>query len=135
TPEPLDAMATEIAREVDRLRPGNQLFNPPAEMVQARKERIEFRLSNGPVGDLANGLQGPGSPVIGSIPIAKSMRVRLTADPDDFAIAALKDEIQVVPDNMVGEWAWDVTPLRGGERDLHLVVAAMLHVESATDSV
>jgi hypothetical protein len=98
-------------------------------MTVDEKERIEVRISMGTDEAIAAGLQGPGVPVVESIPVAYFMKVRLVGE--TFAIVPLNSEEQLVPAEGHAEWAWDVTPTVAGTRDLYLVVTALVKAPDA----
>lgn len=110
---------------------GVMRWKPPSRMRVARKETVEVRIGNtrAAVAALRDGLEGQGAAVDRDIRIAPSMTVRLFADPAEFTITPVGSSNQMFLDRKhVLRWTFDVTPLRSGERTLHLIVTMRLNV-------
>ena len=114
-----------IADELRRRTEGSILFNPPAETVVGRRERVEVRIARAPLSELtaelSRGLTGSGTPKVEDVLVATFMAVRLGGD--DFTITPLSSEQQIVPDDGFTQWSWDVKARKSGTRSLHLAVS------------
>jgi hypothetical protein len=109
------------------------LFNPPAEMQVDQPEVIVVRLTRDPANtELTTNVPGSGDPVVEQVPYV-GMTMRVTLEGDAFAINALSDEEQIVPDEGYAQWSWQVTPIRGGTQQLFLTAA--VSIELAKDDV
>jgi Flp pilus assembly pilin Flp len=120
-----------IRRSVRGLYPGNIAFNAPASMEVDRSYEIYLDLSGSrPVAELQRNLEQrlKTQNVVGKkIHIAPRMEARLTGE--TFKVLAITDEIQAVVPEQVTGWRWEVTPTRGGMRELHLTLSAILDVD------
>jgi hypothetical protein len=116
---------------------GSIFWNPPGRMRVGQGERIEVRLGDPSVAvaKLRNGLRGRGEPRIDHLEVAPLMRVELMADPDDFSIRALSNQDQFVRPGTVARWDFDVTPLRGGLRRIHLLASMRIRIEGKEEVV
>lgn len=134
TPVPLASptpasLGVVVQQELTKLAAGSIVYNPPAEMTVAKTERIEVRICMDAAAPIVEGLQGPGTPRVESIPVSYFMKVRLVGE--DFAISAFSSDEQIVPAEGFSEWAWDVTPTRSGDRSLTIVVTARVKMADA----
>jgi len=119
----------ELDREVAKLHEGKILFNPPSEMKQGKRERIEARVSFEDIGAaLSENLKGRAAPQIEPVKVSSIMKVILTGDQDAFAIEQFGTDEQIVKGRPFAQWSWDVTPLQSGKRSLHLQVTAVVSV-------
>jgi hypothetical protein len=119
----------ELDREVAKLHEGKILFNPPSEMKQGKRERIEARVSFEDIGAaLSQDLKGRAAPQIEPVKVSSIMKVILTGDQDAFAIEQFGTDEQIVKGRPFAQWSWDVTPLQSGKRSLHLQVTAVVSV-------
>jgi hypothetical protein len=110
---------------------GQYVFNPPKEMTVGEKERIEVRISEDIAADLTKDLKGRGTPQIDkSIEVGTFMKVRLCCGPPGhghpFDIVPLNEAEQVVADNRITEWAFDVTPRESGNQKLQLIITVRI---------
>jgi len=114
---------------VRNLRESKILFNPPLQMQQGRKERVEVRISSEDIGPaLSEGLKGTGTPQVDSVRVSPVMKVVLTGDEGAFNIDNLSVEEQTVAGKPFAQWDYDVTPLKSGTQSLHLQVIAIIHI-------
>ncbi len=119
----------ELDREMAKLHEGKILFNPPSEMKQGKRERIEARVSFEDIGvALSQDLKGRAAPQIEPVKVSSIMKVILTGDQDAFAIEQFGADEQIVKGRPFAQWSWDVTPLQSGKRSLHLQVTAVVSV-------
>ncbi len=119
----------ELDREVAKLHEGKILFNPPSEMKQGKRERIEARVSFEDIGAaLSQDLKGRAAPQIEPVKVSSIMKVILTGDQDAFAIEQFGTDEQIIKGRPFAQWSWDVTPLQSGKRSLHLQVTAVVSV-------
>jgi hypothetical protein len=115
-----------IDDEMDKLTIGQIEYNPPSEMTEHVKERVEVRISPSLTEDLKQGLKGRGIPQIDHIPVSTVMNVKLTGY--DFNILPLSDEEQAVFASGYTQWEFDVTPLKAGKKILQLLVSASFDI-------
>jgi hypothetical protein len=110
--------------------PGRIVYNPPSTMRVGDSTPIQVRVASAatPTSALTNGLiRGLSTPPEG-IRISRTMKVSLTAAPDDFKIDLQSPEEQMVEDGSPTEWLWIVKPLRSGKRNLYLSAIAVVAV-------
>ena len=118
-----------VTAEVQKLHDSKILFNPPLEMQQGAKERIEARISFADIGPaLTEGLHGSGVPQIETLKVGPIMKVVLVGDQGAFHIEKFSSEEQTVAGKPFAQWEWDVTPLRSGNQTLHLQASASIYV-------
>lgn len=117
-----------INEEIKQLSIGQILFNPPEEMTEHIKDRIEMRISQNINEDLTEGLKGRGIPQIEQVRVSTVMTAKLSGD--DFKIKPLSDMEQPVLASGYTQWEWDVTPLKAGRKILQLSVAASINVDT-----
>ncbi|MFZ1241761.1 MAG: hypothetical protein WAV66_20730, partial [Anaerolineae bacterium] len=94
TPQPPQDPAAMVQAEFSRLAAGRILYNPPEEMTEGERERVEVRITQNMTASLTEGLKGSGAPRIEQIPVASFMKVRLTSD--SFDITPVSSEEQIV---------------------------------------
>lgn len=110
-----------LAKSLADIHDSRILFNPPKEMEQGKKERIEARISYHDIGDaITKGLRGRGEPQLELIQVGERMTVTLHGDEEEFEISKYSSEEQLVAGRSYAQWEWDVTPLQYGELSLHL---------------
>lgn len=110
-----------MASALKEIRESKILFNPPHEMEQGKKERIEARISYQDVGDvITKNLKGRGKPELENIHVGRKMSVTLLADDDVFRVKKYGSDEQLVAERPYAQWEWDVTPIEYGEHQLHL---------------
>ncbi len=124
-------LAEVVQAEFARLAAGRILYNPPQEMTVGQRERIEVRITPSMTADLAENLQGRGTPQVEQIPVSSFMKVRLTGD--GFEITPLSSEEQIVVSDTYTQWSWDVVPQKAGEQRLVLIVTARIKLPGYTD--
>jgi TonB family protein len=132
---------SEIAEQaLAQLQPGAITYDPPREMKVAVSTSIQVRI--GKLSDstaesakrlnieLTKGLDRPAlNPE--EIRVSTTMKAMLTGAKDDFQIDLQSPEEQIVDSGAPTEWRWTVTPLRAGNRRLHLSAIAVVKVEGA----
>jgi hypothetical protein len=103
------------------VKPGLLAFNPPPEMTQGRKERVEVGIARSPElrDALLAGLRGQGEVQFEEVPTSMLMGVELRGS--SFAIDAYSPLEQVVAP--AARWEFDVRPLRPGTHTLTLCVS------------
>ncbi len=116
-----------ISEEIEQLPIGKILFNPPTEMEEHKKERIEVRITQNINEDLKESLKGRGVPQIEQIRVSTVMTAKLSGD--DFSINSLSDEQQAVFDSGYAQWEFDVTPLKAGQKILQLSISASFDMD------
>jgi len=121
----------KLDEELIRLSEGKILFNPPKEMKQYHKERIEVRISKEFNKDLTKGLKGRGLPEVEDILVSNEMKVILSGDA--FKIEPLSEPIQIISSTEPAQWEWDVTPLKSGYRLICLSVSILINLDNYGD--
>jgi hypothetical protein len=116
-----------LNEELVSLTEGKILFNPPKEMKQYSKERIEVRISKNLNNDLSEGLRGKGLPEIEDILVSDEMKVILSGDA--FKIKSLSEPVQIISSTEPTQWEWDVTPLKSGYRLICLSVSILINLD------
>jgi hypothetical protein len=123
-----------ISTEIDKLPESKIVFNPPAQMRQGKKERIEARISYAEIGDsLIKGLKGRGVPIKQAIKVGPIMKVMLDADKDEFQITKYNNDEQAVSGRAFAQWDWDVLPIKSGNNDLHLTATISVRIPELGD--
>lgn len=112
---------------ISQLSIGKILFNPPEEMKVGIKERIEVRISQDIKTDLTKRLKGKGIPRVNEIIVGAVMKVKLSGD--TFKIEPLSEEEQLISSSGYTQWEWDVTPLKSGNRLIHLSVSVSIYLD------
>jgi serine/threonine protein kinase len=122
-----DAVGRAVRASV---RPGLLAFNPPAEMIQGRKERVEVGVARSPElrEALAAGLRGRGELQLETIATSTHMGVELKGP--SFEIIPFSPLEQLVAPT--ARWEFDVLPQRAGHQTLTLCVS--LRIEPAHSS-
>jgi len=118
-PEQADDAVSRALRAA--VRPGLLAFNPPAEMLQGRKERVEVGIARSPElrQALATGLRGRGEPQFDELDTSPFMGVELKGTA--FEITPFSPLEQLVAP--LARWEFDVTPYRAGHRTLTLCIS------------
>jgi len=135
TPTNIDDL---IRKRIEELQTGQLAFNPPKEMVQGTRERVEARIAPKDIGPLITaGLKGKGIPEIQSIPVDTKMKVVLySTRPDAFDIKIYGEEEKIVSprlDRPYTDWEWDVTPKASGDQELHLKATVRMTIPGVAD--
>ena len=112
----------------DLVRPGRLLFNPPDRMRLGQTERVEVRLTRTLTLDaeLLEHLRGRGEPQLEEIPTAPLMAVTLKGD--GFGITAFSDEEQIVTQDGITTWEFDIRALKRGQQRLVICVSLRIPV-------
>lgn len=115
--QPDDAVSRAVRAAV---RPGLLAFNPPAEMIQGRKERVEVGIARSPELEsaLAAGLRGRGELQFVGVATSSFMGVELKGA--SFEICPYSPFEQLVAPT--ARWEFDVRPYRAGLQTLTLCV-------------
>ena len=113
-----------VRDELEKLSPGRVLFNPPTEMRQGDKERVEVRITKDMDADLKAGLTGRGVPEVEIINVNTFMSVRMFGD--GFEVTPKSDEEQFVGEADYTEWLFDVLPVESGRKILELLVTVRI---------
>jgi hypothetical protein len=112
------------------LKPGRLAFEPRKTMDQGREERVFVRLSREAASDISKGFR-EGPPIIRTLQVGSVMRAALDYSQADFEVHRIGEENKVVAPPYT-EWAWMVTPLRGGDKELRVLVYAELMVPNGS---
>jgi hypothetical protein len=123
-PDQPDDAVSRAVREV--VRPGLLAFNPSAEMIQGRKERVEVGIARSSElrQALAAGLRGRGEPQFEEVDTSPLMGVELKGAA--FEITPLSPLEQLVAP--LARWEFDVTPSRAGHQTLTLCISLRVDV-------
>jgi hypothetical protein len=108
---------------------GALAWDPPGTMRVGTSQRISVRIGDAQVAlaTLLDGLRG-GPIVAQDIRIGARMRVQLMAAPEDFRIAVLSNQDQLLSRGAAARWDFDVTPRRSGLRRLRLLASTRMMV-------
>jgi hypothetical protein len=106
------------------LKPGRLAFEPRKTMDQGREEKVFVRLSREAASDISKGFQ-EAPPMIKAIQVGSVMRAALDYSPEDFKVRRVGEETKTI-ESPYTEWAWKVTPLLGGDKQLNVLVYAEL---------
>ena len=105
----------------------NVAFNAPAELRLHEPAVIQLLLSGKrPIEELKDELTALGEREGAQIRASDSMEATLTGA--GFAIEPVTPSVQLVSDEAVTEWKWEVEPMRAGVRRLHLTLSALIDV-------
>jgi len=118
---------------IDKISVGKILFNPPKEMKVSIKERIEVRISQNIKEDLTKKLKGRGVPQVEKIFVSSVMKVKLSGD--TFKIDSLSEEQQIISSAGYTQWEWDITPLKSGNRFIHLSIAVSIYLDKYGEKI
>jgi hypothetical protein len=123
--QPDDAVSRAVKAAV---KPGLLTFNPPATMVQGRRERVEVGIARSPElrEALTTGLRGRGKPQFEGISTSPYMGVELQGAA--FEVTSFSPPEQLVAP--MARWEFDVRPYRAGHQSLTLCVS--LRIDSPT---
>ena len=112
----------------ETVHPGQLLFNPPDRMRLGQTERVEVRLTRTLTlgGELLERLRGRGEPQLEEIPTAPLMAVTLRGD--GFQITAYSHEEQIVTQEGVTTWEFDIRALKRGQQRLVMCVSLRIPV-------
>jgi Cu/Ag efflux protein CusF len=105
------------------LTPGRFAFEPTREMRQGQPERVFVRVSPDLVSDISHGFAQ--HPEVSAIKVTPVMRSLLVARPEEFSVQAIGEDRKVLRAPFT-EWAWYVTPLAAGSKNLQVLVYATL---------
>jgi hypothetical protein len=96
-------------------------FNPPSEMIQGRKERVEVGIARSPElrEALAAGFRGRGEPQYEGVDTSAFMGVELKGP--SFEITPFSPLEQLVAP--LARWEFDVRPYRAGQQTLTLCIS------------
>jgi hypothetical protein len=110
---------------------GKIAFKPPEEMIVGKTETLEARITHQEQSAaLEEGLKGRGKPVVKTLKVSCRMKVTLTAEKDAFNITPINSsEIRLLdPNEPFSSWKWDITPLKYGDHELHLVAETIADI-------
>jgi len=128
-PEPLPTYDDVVRRALaDLVEPGRLLFNPPDRMQLGKTARVEVRLTRTLLLDaeLVKGLVGLGEPHAEDIPTAPSMAVTLQGE--GFKVTSYSDEEQLVTQDQITTWEFDIKALKPGRQRLVLSVSLRIPI-------
>jgi hypothetical protein len=100
----------------------------PDPMTEGEPQRFYYRVAKSSYLDLLKGLPSTDRIEVKDIQVSRSMSASLIADQDEFKIIPLQDSPeQIVLDDEVTEWQWEVTPKQWGHHWIHLTVGAVFN--------
>jgi hypothetical protein len=104
------------------------LFNPPDRMQLGHTERVEVRLTRTLTLDeeLLKDLRGHGMPQLEEIPTSPLMAVSLKGD--GFQITSYSDDEQLVTQDGITMWEFDIRALKRGQQRLVMSVSLRIPV-------
>jgi hypothetical protein len=113
-----DALIRAIKKTV---KPGFMIFNPPAEMTQGRKERVEVVItrSDDLHKELGSGLRGIGEPQFERIDVSLRMEVKLSGSAFEITSHSPPEQL-LVPS---ARWQFDVLPCHASRQTITLNVS------------
>jgi hypothetical protein len=109
-----------IYKELERIKSGYFIFNPPLVMKVGVKERIEARITEKTTENLYKKLNGKGIPQLEKIEVYPVMSVDLEGE--GFNILGFTNDEQLLGSSDFTQWEWDVTPLESGIKILKPVI-------------
>jgi hypothetical protein len=128
-----DTLIAEARKKFDL---GQIAFRPSAQMELHRTETFEARIARREQKTeiLIEGLRGQGYVEIKTLKIRCKMKITLVADKDTFKISPIlgeKEEARVIDfQEDYASWKWEVTPLKPGAHEIHLVAEAIADIKS-----
>jgi hypothetical protein len=128
SPEQIDDPVSRAVRAA--VRPGLLTFNPPAEMIQGRSERVEVGIARSVElrESLETGLRGQGKPQFEEVSTSPFMGVELKGT--SFEVTSFSPLEQLVAP--IARWEFDVRPNRAGHQKLTLCVSLRVDSPVAT---
>jgi hypothetical protein len=139
---------TLMAEALGNLAEGQMVFNPPTEVQEGERKRIELRIipmqrdvavtNDAEAGAearavLGEGLTGEGEPQFSQVKVGTLMKAKLTGD--GFEITPLNEEEQVVGGEEFTQWAWDIVAVETGDQELNLTVTVKVVVDTLGERV
>jgi len=108
---------------------GKVLFHSPNQMKVGVPAIVRVRISENLTQDFFKGLTHTQKIEVENIRISRFMTVILTGD--DFKIKPFqKDDEQIIEEEDFTQWKWEVTPLKGGKRQLFVNVTIRVKVDN-----
>ena len=118
SPSPADQATATLNKVFQELRPGQIVFNPPAQMRVAEIKVIVVRISDDLRRDLTAGLGA--NPITAKIRVGSFLKASLSGT--NFKTEPLSELNQALPKGGEAQWQWNVTPTQSGEQTLSLTV-------------
>jgi hypothetical protein len=115
---PDDAASRAVSESIKK---GLLMFNPPAEMIQGHKERVEVRIARSADlrEELISGLRGSGEPQFEEIDTSFYMEVRLTGRTFEITSYSPPEQL-IIP--TPARWEFDLMPCHAGLQAITLSV-------------
>ena len=108
---------------------GQPIENIPRVMQVGRIETVEIRIARSEVADAPTNMPGANAGYLHDLIVTKALSVRLRGSDGRFQIEAVSPETQWLDNDPAkraddfASWRWNVTPLRQGKGQLHLIIA------------
>jgi hypothetical protein len=113
----------EVDMQIEQLKLGQVMYNPPTIMTEQTKVRVEVKISQSLTEDLTQGLRGKGIPEVEKVLVGSNMKVTLSGM--DFEIIAHSEATQSVFTTGSTLWEWDVIPQKAGKKTLYVSIAVL----------
>jgi hypothetical protein len=125
-------VSTEFHQQVRNaladIAPGRAAFNPPSKMRQGRAARVEVRIARGLLLDaeLLRDLTGNATVTLTDLRTSVIMAVELRGS--SFEITPFSDTEQVLTDDEITKWEFDIRALHRGRQRLTVVISLRLPI-------
>jgi hypothetical protein len=115
-----------INAELQRLTNGKIAFESPLRMGLNETKLVEVRIARQFNQDLTRGLATSGHPAVEEITVGPFMSATLTGSA--FQISPVTPENQIIPEDKITAWRWQVHPTDWGKQQLTLQMCARLQL-------
>ena len=131
-PEPLEMNFSELVEmELGLLDPGTISFYSPKDMTVGVSGKVEAAIDKNVSIEMEERLRARGAP---DTEVAKlKVSIISSLEGDNFRILPLDSEADIASNGDIARWAWEVTPLKSGLRDLTLKVAAVAELPDGAE--
>src|SRR5260370_35659097 len=117
----------QVLKKVGDKQRGKGQLTYPEPMTEGEPQRFFYRVAKSKYEDLLAGLPKNDRNEVKDIRVGRSMSASLIADSDEFKIIPLQDSPeQVLLDDEVTEWQWEVTGKQWGTHYIHLTVGVVV---------
>jgi hypothetical protein len=123
---PPSTTQVQILKRVVETQRGKGQLTYPEPMTEGEPQRFFYRVAKGNYQDLLTGLPTGDQNEVKNIKVGRSMSASLIADSDEFKVTPLQDSPdQIVLDDEITEWQWEVTARQWGTHYIHLAVGVV----------
>jgi len=116
----------QIQDQLKALQDGAVQFDPPTKTRVGKPERVTVKIGRKGIIDILQKFSSANTVQKENIKVGTFMTVSLTGN--DFKIIPLNSLEQVLPDDQIATWQWDVLPLKPGKKKMNLRVTVRLKV-------